>query len=486
MSDEIDFRHWSRRAAEWGADYLDGIAERPVRPDVAPGALLERLPLSPPEAAEPMETIFADFEALVPDAMTHWQHPRFFAYFQSNAAPAAIVAEQLASAMAAQCMLWQTSPAATELETRMVSWLGQAVGLPMGESGDGTSGGSAGSGSAGGGFTGTMQDTASSATLAAVLTMRELATERRGNAAGLFGEAPLRVYASGRTHSSIPKAMWVAGLGDANLVRVPTGPGPLFSMDVIALEDAITADRAAGRVPAGIIACTGGTGVGASDDVAAICEVARRHGLFVHVDAAWAGSAMVCPEHRHLWAGVEAADSIVFNPHKWLGTGMECSAHFVRDAEALTRTLSIKPAFLRTAGEVTDYSDWSVQLGRRFRALKVWFLLRAYGLEGLRGRIRDHVRWSQDLCERLRATPGFLIETEPVLSLFTFRHATVAADALCAAINADGRIYLTASEHDGTPVIRFVAGQFETREEDVGIAYDAIREAAARLDVRAA
>ena len=472
MSDGIDFRHWSRRAAEWGADYLEHVAERPVRPGVAPGDVLARLPPSPPEAAEPMEAIFADFEELIPDAMTHWQHPRFFAYFQSNAAPAAIVAEQLAGAMAAQCMLWQTSPAATELETRMMSWLGQAVGLPMQD----------GPAPIMNGFKGTMQDTASSATLAAMLTMRELATQRRGNATGLFGEPRLRVYASGRTHSSIPKALWVAGLGDANLVRVPTGAGPMFAMDINALDAAIRDDREAGMVPAGIVACVGGTGVGATDDVDAVCEVARRHGLYVHVDAAWAGSAMVCPEFRHLWSGVERADSVVLNPHKWLGTGMECSAHFVKDSEALTRTLSIKPAYLQSEGEVTDYSDWSVQLGRRFRALKVWFLLRAYGLEGLRGRIRDHVRWSQALCERLRAEPDLAIVTEPVLSLFTFAHRRLDARRLCEAINEDGRIYLTASEHDGTPVIRFVAGQFDTGEADVEMALDVIREVAARLD----
>ena len=466
MNDEIDFARWSAKAAEWSARYLDGVGERPVRPPVRPGDVLAQLPPSPPEEAEAMETIFADFERLVPDAMTHWQHPRFFAYFQSNAAPAAIVAEQLASAMAAQCMLWQTSPAATELETRMMAWLGEAVGLPTGE----------------GGFAGTMQDTASSATLAAVLTMRELATARRGNREGLFGERPLGVYASGRTHSSIPKAMWIAGLGDANLVRVPTGAGPLFAMDADALDAAIRADLDAGHVPAGIIASVGGTGVGATDDVGAVCDVAERHGLFVHVDAAWAGSAMVCPEFRHLWQGAERADSIVFNPHKWLGTGMECSAHFVRDAKALTETLSIKPAFLRSEGEVTDYSDWSVTLGRRFRALKVWFLLRAYGLEGLRRRIRDHVRWSATLCERLRPEPGFLIVTEPVLSLFTFRHERVDARRLAEAINDDGRIYLTASEHDGTPCIRFVAGQFDTRERDMDVAFEAITETARRLD----
>ena len=467
---EIDFRTWSRRASEWAADYLEGVGDRPVRPDLEPGDLLSELPSAPPARAESMEAIFADFERLVPDAMTHWQHPRFFAYFQSNAAPAAIVAEQLAAAMAAQCMLWQTAPAATELETRMVSWLGQAVGLPMQDAG-------------GEGFSGTMQDTASSATLAAILTMRERATERRGNRTGLFGEKPVRIYASGRTHSSIPKALWVAGLGDENLVRIRTGPGPLFPMDTDALDAAIRADLDAGLVPAGIVACVGGTSVGATDDIAAVCDVAERHGLFVHVDAAWAGSAMVCPEFRDLWAGVERADSLVFNPHKWLGTGMECSCHLVRDPQALVDTLAIRPSYLATQGAEgrVDYSEWSVTLGRRFRALKVWFLLRAYGVEGLANRIRDHVRWSGELCERVRAEAGFEIVTEPVLSLFSFAHERIAAADLAEAINREGRIYLTAGDHDGTPMVRFVAGQFETKAEDIDEAFEAITSAARRL-----
>ena len=443
-----------------------------MRAQVAPGDVLRALPEAAPERPEPMEAIFADFERLIPDAMTHWQHPRFFAYFPSNAAPAAIVAEQLAAAMAAQCMLWQTSPAATELETRTVDWLRRALGLPEG-------------------FLGTFQDTASSATLAAILVMRERATGGRGNADGLAGLPPARVYASTRTHSSIDKAMWIAGLGQANLVKIPTGAGPLFPMDLDALRSAIAEDRAAGRVPAGIVACVGGTSVGATDEVRAVCELARAEGLYVHVDAAWAGSAMICPEYRALWDGVELADSIVVNPHKWLGTGMECSAHFVRDAEALVGTLAIRPEYLRTHGAdgLVNYSEWSIALGRRFRALKVWFLLRAYGLEGLRTRIRNHVRWAVALHGRLDAEPDVEIVTAPVLSLFSFRHvpAALAGDAaaldahnlaLVNAINDDGRIYLTQTEHDGRVAIRFQAGQFDMDERDADVAFDAIVEVA--------
>ncbi len=457
------FREWSHRAADWGADYRASLASRPVRAQVAPGAVAGMIAAAPPETAEPMEAIFADFERIVPDAMTHWQHPRFFAYFPANAAPAAVVAEQLAGVMAAQCMLWQTSPAATELEIRMVDWLRQAVGLPEV-------------------FEGVLQDTASSATLCAVLTMRERALDWSGNRDGLTGHPALRVYASSRTHSSVDKALWIAGLGQRNLVKIPTDRN--LAMDVDALRAAIAADRERGLLPAGVVVNVGGTSVGATDDVRAVCEAASEADLYTHVDAAWAGSAMICPEFRTLWQGVELADSIVFNPHKWLGTPMECSAHFVREPETLVKTLAIQPEYLKTHGKdgVINFSEWSVQLGRRFRALKVWFLLRAYGLEGLRARIRGHVRLARQLAARLSAEPDFEIVTAPVLSLFSFRYTPgrnhTDLDSLnlrlVNAINDDGRIYLTQTEHDGRLVIRFVAGQFDTRPEDIDIAFEAI------------
>jgi len=468
---DFDFRQWSQRAAAWGADYHDSLRERPVRAQTAPGAIADAIAESPPEAAHDMETIFADFERLIPEGMTHWQHPRFFAYFQSNAAPAGIVAEQLAAAMAAQCMLWQTSPAATELEIRMVDWLRQAVGLPET-------------------FKGTFQDTASTATLCAVLTMRERALDWRGNQEGLSGKPPLRIYASHRTHSSIDKALWVAGLGQDNLVKIPTDN--TMAMDVAALRAAIEKDRNAGMLPAGVVACVGGTSVGAMDDVRAVCAVAAEEGLYSHVDAAWAGSAMICPEYRHFWDGVELADSMVLNPHKWLGAPLECSAHFVREPETLVRTLAIQPEYLKTYGKdgIVNFSEWSVTLGRRFRALKVWFLLRAYGLEGLRDRIRNHVRWTEDLAQRLESEPDFEVVTQPVLSLFSFRYRPDGAsdDALDAlnlqlvnAINDDGRIYLTQTNHDGVLAIRFVAGQFDSTEEDIAGAFDVIAEVARSL-----
>ena len=460
-----DFAQWGQRIATWGRDYHETLRDRPVRAQTAPGEVLASLPETPPETGTGMEQIFADFETTVMPGITHWQHPRFFAYFPSNAAPPSMLADYLVTTIAPQCMLWQTSPAATEMETRMVDWLRQAIGLPHG-------------------FEGAIQDSASSATLNAVLVMRERALDWQGKVAGLSGQPRLRIYCSAEVHSSIDRAIWFSGIGQDNLVRIPTS-GPLRAMDADALARAIASDRAAGHLPAGIITCTGGTGTGACDDIAAVMDVAEAEDLYVHVDAAWAGAAMICPEYRTLWEGVARADSVVFNPHKWLGAQFDCSVQFVRDSQSLIRTLAIQPEYLRTHGQadIINYSEWSIPLGRRFRALKLWFLIRHYGLEGLRSRIRNHVDWSQALCERLRGTAGFEIVTEPVLSLFTFRHGTDDAhnQRLVDAINDDGRIYITQTLVDGQKVIRFQAGQFDCTEEDVSMAYDVITEIARGL-----
>lgn len=458
-----EFARWGARIAGWAAEYHANLRQRPVRAQTRPGEIARQLAPSPPETGEPMDAIFADFERIVMPGMTHWQHPRFFAYFPANAAPPSILAETLVSSLAAQCMLWQTSPAATEMETVMLDWLRQAIGLPPR-------------------FSGVIQDSASSATLAAVLTMRERALAWAGNREGLAVQKRLRVYASAEVHTSIDRAIWVSGIGEENLVRIATS-GPLRALDNGALDAAIRADLAAGHLPAGVVACTGGTGTGACDDIAGVVAVARKHGLYVHVDAAWAGSAMICPEFRALWKGVEDADSVVFNPHKWLGAQFDCSAHFLADPASLVRTLAIQPEYLKTHGAdgIVNYSEWSVPLGRRFRALKLWFLLRSYGLEGLRTRLRNHVAWSRMLCEKLRADARFVIVTEPVLSLFTFRLKGRGDDAHIAfvkAVNDDGRIYITQTRVGGKIAIRFQVGQFDAREDDVRDAFAVLGEIA--------
>ncbi len=463
------FRHWAHRAADWCADYLAGIRDRPVRAQTAPGAIAARLPAAPPEAGEDMAAIFRDVDDILLPGMTHWQHPRFFAYFPGNSSPPSVIAETLTATMAAQCMLWQTSPAATELETRVLDWLRQMIDLPET-------------------FSGVIQDSASSATLAALLTGRERALGFAGNRDGLAAHPPVRVYCSEEAHSSVDKAVWIAGIGQDNLVRLPTLAD--HGMDPAALEQAIEADRAAGRLPAVLIATIGSTGIGAMDDLQALGAVARRHRLYVHVDAAWAGSAMICPEFRPLIDGVEAADSLVFNPHKWLLTNFDCSAHFVRAPDALVRTLGIRPDYLKTEGrdEVINYSEWSVPLGRRFRALKLWFVIRSYGVEALRAMIRDHCRWAAALAGMIEASEEFELVTGPSLALLTFRWRPPGeADpdarnaALLQAINDDGRIYLTQTRHRGAYVIRFQVGQLHTEEADVVHAWEVIGEIAAGL-----
>ncbi|MCP5037974.1 MAG: aspartate aminotransferase family protein [Rhodobacteraceae bacterium] len=461
--DNQQFREWSRKAADWGAEYRRTLAARPVRSQVAPGDIARHIAPSPPEQSEGMEEIFEDFERFIVPGMTHCQHPNFFAYFPANAAPVSVVAEYLVTAMAAQCMLWQTSPAATELEIATIDWLRQAFGLADG-------------------FSGSIQDSASSATLVAVLTMRERALEWRGNQKGLAGGPRVRIYASGQNHTSIDRAIWVSGIGQENLVHIPV-KGDSRGMDVMALEQAIKDDIRAGYLPAGIIGCVGSTGVGASDDIVAISAISKEYNLYLHVDAAWAGSAMICPEFRHYWEGVDQADSVVVNPHKWLGAQFDCTAHFIRQPEETVKTLAIEPEYLKTHGKdnLINFSEWSVPLGRRFRALKLWFLLRAHGLEGLRAMIRNHVKWSGELCERIRQAADFEIITEPMLSLFTFRHAPAGIDDLdqhnldlVGRINEDGRIYVTQTRIDNKTVIRFQVGQFETMRENVMGAFEVI------------
>lgn len=450
-----ELRDWSKRAADWAHDYHASLRDRPVRAPLIPGKIANTLPATPPEQPEAMEAIFADFEGILP-GITHWQHPRFFAYFPANASPASMLAEQLANAIAAQGMIWQTSPAVTEVEQVMMVWLRQALGLPEG-------------------FTGTIHDSATTATLSAVLTMREQALDWQGLTKGLSGAPRLRLYASAQTHSSVDKAARLAGIGQDNLVKIPTDS--TLSMKPGALAGAIAADRAAGHLPMGVILCAGGTSVGAFDRMADCIAVARAHGLPTHVDAAWAGSAMICPEFRALWAGVEGADSIVFNPHKWLGAQFDCAVQFLRDPGPQVKTLGLRPSYLETAGReaIVNFNEWTVPLGRRFRALKLWFTLRAYGLEGLRTRIRNHVTWAAEVCEALRALPGVSIVTEPSLSLFSFAcsdDATTAA--LLERINNDGRIYLTQTVHAGRYVIRVQVGQFDCTRDDVTMIADVV------------
>jgi len=471
------FRAEAHRLVDWMTDYLATLEDRPVRAQVAPGEVAAGLAETAPEAGESMRAIMTDFEKVVLPGMTHWQHPRFFAYFPANSSPPSVLAEMLTAIMAAQCMLWQTSPAATEMETRVLDWLRRATGLPEG-------------------MTGVIQDSASSATLCAILTGRDKATGWKADEAGLHSSGPLAVYTSEEAHSSVEKAVRIAGLGRSGLRRITTDDDDAMRPD--ALDNAIRADLDGGIRPACIVATLGTTGTGGFDPVGAISEIAQRYGIHLHVDAAWAGSALLLPEERWMIAGMEAVDSFALNPHKWLLTNFDCTAHYVRRPDELLRTLSVMPSYLvgRETGAVIDYRDWGVPLGRRFRALKLWFVLRSYGLDGIRGFLRGHIAWTRELASWIEADPAFELTSPPRLALLVFRWRPEDVDdeaeldrlneRLINAINDDGRIYLTQTRHRGRFTLRFAIGQTWTERRHVEEGWQVIRELAGRVRAAAA
>ena len=471
--DNDEFRRQGHAFVDWMADYLAGVESRPVRAAVEPGEIAATLPAAPPEAGEPMERIFGDFQSLILPGITHWQHPSFFAYFTANSSPPSVLAEMLTATLAVQGMVWQTSPAATELETRVMDWLRQMIGLPEP-------------------FAGVIHDTASVATLSALLVARERALDWRGNDAGLDGAGRLTLYCSEEAHSSVDKAARIAGFGQENLRKVPVdSEGGLLPE---ALAGAVAADRAAGAQPVAVVATLGSTGRGGFDPLAATAAIAEREGLWLHVDAAWAGSALLLPEQRWMIEGVERVDSFVFNPHKWLFTNFDCTAFFVRDPEALTRTFSILPAYLKTreGDAVINYRDWGIQLGRRFRALKLWFVIRSYGLEGLRAKLRDHVAWAKALAAEIEAAPDFELLAPARLALFCFRYKPPSLDPgpaldalngrLLERLNDSGRLYLSPGAIDDAAAIRFNIGQTATEWRHIEAAWQAIQETARGLE----
>ena len=471
-----DFRRHAHILVDWMADYFERVEDYPVRAQTAPGAVAAQLPEAPPEAGEDMARIFADFQSIVLPGMTHWQHPSFFAYFPANASPPSVLAEMLTATLGAQCMLWQTSPAATEMETRMMDWLRQMIGLPAG-------------------FHGVIQDSASSAILCALLTARERATGWQANEQGLgaLGQAGQRlaVYCSEEAHSSTEKDVMVAGLGRECLRKIPADAN--FAMEPAALAAAIAQDRAAGITPICVVASLGTTGTGGVDPLPALGAICRDEGVWLHVDAAWAGSALILPEQRWMIEGIEAVDSLVFNPHKWLFTNFDCSAFFVRDAEALVRTLSIQPSYLqsREGEQVIDYRDWSVPLGRRFRALKLWFVIRSYGVERMRAMVAAHIDWAQELARQVAETADFEIMAPPSLALFNFRYHPSGLDDEAAlerlnqrvleAVNDSGALYLTQNRVKGRYAIRFAVGQAATTRDHVQKGWAKVAEIARRL-----
>jgi aromatic-L-amino-acid decarboxylase len=460
-----DFRAHAHELVDWMADYLEQVERLPVKPDVQPGTVLKQLPPAPPDDGEPFSAVFSDFREIILPGMTHWQHPSFFAYFPANSSPPSILAEMLTATLGAQCMSWATSPAATELEERVMEWLRTMIGLPST-------------------FTGVIQDTASTATLCALLTARERRSAFRINERGFAPEMRFTVYCSTEAHSSIEKATKIAGLGREYLRKIPVDDA--FAMIPSALEEAVTRDLRLGYTPLCVVAAVGTTGSTGLDPLRSIAALCGKHGIWLHVDAAYGGSALLLPEFRWIADGLEAADSMVFNPHKWLLTNFDCSAYFVRDVEALVRTFEILPEYLKTpeGDRVKNYRDWGIQLGRRFRALKLWFVIRTYGVHGLQQILRTQIAMARQLTERIRSTPGFQILAPVPLNVLCFRYAPpgvtdpAALDALNArlleTLNHSGLLYLSHTRLAGRFTLRLVVGQTYVRQRHVDEAWERI------------
>lgn len=467
MSSE-DFRKNAHMLVDWMADYLVSVGKYPVKPNIRPGDIKNQLPMSAPEGGEAFENIFADFEKIVLPGMTHWQHPQFLAYFPSGSSEPSILGEMLATTMGAQCMIWLTSPAAEEVEERMMEWLRDAIGLPKG-------------------FVGVIQDSSSSSNLVAMLTAREWKSAYAINKSGFTGKERYRVYTSNQAHSSVDKDVRIAGFGIENLVKIETDGD--FAMLPSALDAAISSDKAKGYTPLCVVSTLGSTSSTAMDPVDAIADICKKHGCWHHIDASYAGSALVLPELRWMSKGAEKCDSFVFNPHKWMFTHFDCSAYFVKDKAALVNTFSIMPEYLKTPEDklVNNYRDWGIPLGRRFRALKLWFVLRSYGLEGIRQRLRDHISYGQWVKEQVMTTPGFELIAPAPLNLVCFRlHPNSINDekkldelneAFINKLNASGKILLTQTRLDNKFVIRFVAGQAQATLETVKTGWGLVAEA---------
>jgi aromatic-L-amino-acid decarboxylase len=464
------FRTWAHAAVDWMADYLEQIEDHRVTPEVEPGTLRAQFEPGPPDAGDSFLEIFRDFREIIVPGMTHWNHPGWFGYFPANNSPPSILAEMLVAAIGAQCMSWETSPAATELEETVMNWLAQMLELPAG-------------------FTGVIQDTASTSSLVALLTARE---EKTDHEFGLEGAAADRadrlvVYTSDQSHSSIAKGAKLAGFG-LNRVR-DIASDETFAMRPDALREEIERDLDDGLVPCCVNATVGTTSTTGIDDLTAIGPICEAHDIWLHVDAAYAGSAAILPEMRHILDGIEYADSFVFNPHKWLQTNFDCSAYFVRDVDALLHTFQANPEYLKTRhdGDVSNFRDWGIQLGRRFRALKLWFVIRSYGVDGLQALLRKHIGLAAELRTWLEAEPDVEIMAPSPFGLVCFRFTPdpltedeldAFNEALLERVNADGRFYLTRTKLDGAFTIRFSIGAWQTERDHVESAWMLIRDTA--------
>ncbi len=466
-----EFRRHGRAVVDWIADYYERVESLPVLSRVEPGDIRDSLPTEPPTRGESFETILADLDRCILPGITHWQSPNFFAFFPSNSSGPSVLGELLSAGLGVQGMLWATSPACTELETHVLDWLVDMMGLPGKFRSDGIGGG-------------VIQDTASGATLTALLTARERATGYRGNEKGLDGR--LVAYASSQTHSSVEKAVRIAGLGRENLRDVEVDER--FAMRPDALAARIREDRKEGKIPCFVCGTVGTTSSNAIDPLPKLGPLCREQDLWLHVDGAMSGTAALCPEFRHILDGLEFADSYCFNPHKWMFTNFDCDCFFVADRAALIRTLSVLPEYLRNqateSGAVIDYRDWGIPLGRRFRSLKLWFVIRHYGLEGLQHHVREHVRLAQDFASRVENAERFEIAAPAPLNLVCFRHVggDEINERLLEQLNQSGKVYLTHTKLDDKFTLRLCVGQTHTEERHVLQAWKLIQETAATIE----
>ena len=471
--DVKEFRKHAHEFADWMADYLEKVETYPVKSNVLPGDIYNNLPGKPPQTGESMDKIMKDFEQIVMPGITHWQSPNFFAYFPANSSYPSVLAEMLTATIGAQCMIWETSPAAAELEERVTNWLKEMLGLPKF-------------------FDGVIQDTASTSTLAALLTAREKTTRYRVNKAGLRKENRLRVYCSTETHSSIEKAVKIAGLGKENLIKVATDDKLRIDPEKLGLS--VMDDINKGYHPMCVVATLGTTGTTAIDPLKEIGQICKAHNLWLHVDAALAGTALLLPEFRWMINGIEQADSFVFNPHKWMFTNFDCSVYFVKEKETLLKTFEILPEYLKTKsrGKVNDYRDWGVPLGRRFRGLKLWFVIRSFGVKGLQEKIRLHIFLAQWLKKRIEKEKLFELMAPVTLNTVCFRfnpnNSTKSQELnnlnkkLLNRLNKSGKLYLTHTKIKANFVIRMVVSQTYVTAEHVENAWERIKKTAQDME----
>jgi aromatic-L-amino-acid/L-tryptophan decarboxylase len=465
-----EFRQYGYAVVDWIANYYKRIETFPVLAQVSPGEVRSSLPAKAPEQGESFEDILRDFEKLILPGVTHWQSPNFFAYFPCNASGPSILGDLLSAGVGVQGMLWATSPACTELEALVLDWLVDAMGLPEKFL----------SKTAGGGV---IQDTASSATLCAMLAARENATNYVSNQRGVRPQ--LCAYASSQAHSSVEKSAQIAGIGREGLRLIDVSDS--YAMDATALERSIAADRQKGMIPFFCCATVGTTSSNAIDPLPEIGPICQKHGIWLHVDAAMSGSAALCPEFRHIHEGLDYADSYCFNPHKWMFTNFDCDCFYVAERRKLIGTLSVLPEYLRNqateSGGVIDYRDWHIPLGRRFRALKLWFVLRHYGIQGLQFHIREHVRLAQKFASWVESDERFELAVRPPLNLVCFRlkGGDQLNQRLMDALNHSGDLYLTHTRLNQALTLRLCVGQTYTEERHVERAWRRIREEAKKL-----